>query len=44
VRLRAGRNDLGLFAAQPVLTLAGVEEVELVLPVGWEELQVEAGA
>ena len=43
VRLRAGRNDLGLFTAQPVLTLAGVEEVELVLPVGWEELQVEAG-
>lgn len=42
VRLRSGLNDLGEFVATPTGGMAGVEEIELPLPVGWEDLRAEA--
>jgi uncharacterized protein (TIGR03437 family) len=42
IRLRSGLKDLGIFLATPTAGLAGVEEVELQLPVGWEDLRAEA--
>lgn len=42
VRLKAGLKDLGVYTATPALGLAGVEELDVVLPVGWEGLRAEA--
>jgi 3',5'-cyclic AMP phosphodiesterase CpdA len=42
VRLRSGLKDLGTYIAAPAAGLAGVEEIEVVLGVGWEDLRAEA--